>query len=137
MFHAKSPFTIAYEIAEAACEEAKKRAHSKNGNYFDFYYCHAGITTDFETLRQREQSVSARPYSAEEARERFAKYTPLLQAAGRSNVKALGNAAQRSVAEYLFEAERVNGYLGGKGNLATGSKAAAEEMKIIYEMAEF
>ena len=109
----------------------------KNGNYLDFYYCHAGITTDFETLRNREQTVTARPYSYENAKTDFEKYAPLLQKAGRSNVKALGAAVQIGLAEYLFEAERVNSYLKGKETLKTDKTSAESEMKIIYDMSEF
>lgn len=145
VFHAKAPFTVAYEIAEAACESAKKPAHEENGNYLDFYYCHVGVTTDFETLRKREQNMTARPYCYEVAKKRFEKYTHLLQKAGRSNVKALGKAAQFGLAEYLFEAERVNSYLEGKGFLNTVEKSETDEddikledeMKTIYDMAEF
>ena len=137
VFHAKSPFTVAYEIAEAACESAKKLAHKDIGNYFDFYYCHGGITTDFETLRNREQSITARPYSFEKAKSDFGKYIPILQKAGRSNVKALGETAQLGLAEYLFEAERVNSYLKGKETLKTDKTSAESEMKIIYDMSEF
>ena len=137
VFHAKSPFTVAYEIAEAACESAKERAHEKNDNYLDFYYCHASITTDFKTLRNREQTITSRPYSFEKAKSEFRKYLPILQKAGRSNVKALGNAAQFGLAEYLFEAERVNSYLKGKEALKTDKTSAESEMKIIYDMSEF
>ena len=137
VFHAKSPFTVAYEIAESACESAKKLAHKENGNYLDFYYCHAGITTDFETLRNREQTVTARPYSYENAKTDFEKYAPLLQKAGRSNVKALGAAVQIGLAEYLFEAERVNSYLKENGVLKTDKASAEKEMKVIYDMSEF
>ena len=67
----------------------------------------------------------------------FEKYAPLLQKAGRSNVKALGAAAQIGLAEYLFEAERVNSYLKGKETLKTDKISAEDEMKIIYDMSEF
>ena len=146
VFHAKAPFTVAYEIAEAACESAKKCAHEKNGNYLDFYYCHAGITTDFETLRKREQRVTARPYSYEGAIKKFKEYAPLLQQAGRSNVKALGEAAQIGKSEYLFEAERVNSYLEKESFLITDDSKTENkdkktpletEMSIIYDMSEF
>lgn len=137
VFHAKSPFTVAYEIAEAACESAKERAHEKNDNYLDFYYCHASITTDFKTLRNREQTITARPYSFEKAKLEFGKYIPILQKAGRSNVKALGETAQLGLADYLFEAERVNSYLKGKEALKTDKTSAESEMKIIYDMSEF
>lgn len=137
VFHSKSPFTIAYEIAEAACESAKELAHKTPGNYFDFYFCHAGITTDFETLREREQSITARPYKFDEAISKFDEYKDLLHAIGRSNVKALGDAAQLSKADYLFEAERVNAYLGNNGSLKTDPSDFEEEMKLIFDMSEF
>ena len=137
VFHAKAPFTIAYEIAEAACESAKQRAHKENDNYLDFYYCHAGITNDFETLRGREQSITKRPYRFDEAMKLFDEYKPLLQAAGRSNVKALGNAAQEGIAKYRFEVERVNAYLGEKGKLKTNEDGIKKEIGLIYDMAEF
>lgn len=137
IFHAKAPFTVAYEIAEAACESAKQRAHEVEGNYLDFYYCHAGITSDFETLRNREQSITQRPYRYEDAIRAFDRYAPLLQAAGRSNVKALGTAAQISEAKYLFEAERINAYLGNEGGFKTDADGVKEEMGLVYDMSEF
>lgn len=137
VFHAKAPFTIAYEIAEAACESAKQRAHRENGNYFDFYYCHAGVTTDFETLRAKEQSITMRPYRYEEAKTLFEEYIPILQAMGRSNVKALCEAAQMSKATYSFEVKRINSYLGSKGYLEAEEDKNKNEIGIIYDMSEF
>lgn len=146
VFHAKAPFTVAYKIAEAACESAKERAHETNGNYLDFYLCHAGITSDFKTLRKREQRVTARPYSYEDAIKNFKNYAPLLQQAGRSNVKALGDAAQLGKSEYLFESERVNSYLEKESFLITDDSKTENkdkktpletEMSIIYDMSEF
>ena len=135
--HAKAPFTIAYEIAEAACESAKQKAHQKNDNYFDFYYCHAGVTADFETLRSREQSVTKRPYQYEEAKELFGYYAEVLRKAGRSNVKALGEAAQKGEAYYSFEVERVNAYLRRKIEADKTAYSVSEDIGLIYDMAEF
>ena len=67
----------------------------------------------------------------------YKKYLPILQKAGRSNVKALGETAQLGLADYLFEAERVNSYLKGKEALKTDKTSAESEMKIIYDMSEF
>ena len=135
VFHAKSPFNVAYDIAEAACESAKERAHIKDGNYFDFYYCHAGITDDFETLRKHEQKhATARPYKVSEAKKFFEEKLPVLHAAGRANVKALGNAAQEGYEKYLFEVKRINAYLPANSPKLSESK---EDMKIIYDMSEF
>ena len=137
VFHAKAPFTIAYEIAQAACESAKQKAHQKNDNYFDFYYCHAGITTDFKTLRSREQSITKRPYQYEEAKELFGYNAEVLRKAGRNNVKALGEAAQRGESFYKFETERVNSYLRRKSRVDKEAYTVCEDMGLIYDMAEF
>ncbi len=149
IFHAKSPFSIAYEIAEAACESAKKKAKIDNKvnpeNYFDFYYCHAGIVTDFDTLRKREEKVTNRPYKVEDAAELFSCYKPLLQRAGRANVKALGAAARKSIVDYKVEAKRINAYMNkyksnseDKRMFALGNDdAIQEEMKTIVDMSEY
>ena len=136
VFHAGSPFTVAYEIAEECCENAKKTAkkvaaetNGKIENYFDFYYCHGGITTDFDTLRNR-QSITARPYKFDD--NLFDKYKDELQKAGRANVKALGNAIQQGPEHYKFEAKRINAYL--KKDAFSGDE---DEMKVVYDMSEF
>lgn len=135
VFHAKSPFNVAYDIAEAACESAKERAHIEDGNYFDFYYCHAGVTDEFERLRELEQKhTTARPYMVSEAKKLFEEKLPILHAAGRANVKALGNAAQESYEKYLFEVKRINAYLPSSSPKLSERK---EDMKIIYDMSEF
>lgn len=149
IFHAQSPFSIAYEIAEAACESAKKKAKTvepKNPeNYFDFYYCHAGIVTDFDTLREREEKVTNRPYKVENATELFSCYKPLLQRAGRANVKAVGAAVRKSIVDYKVEAKRINAYISKYKSDSTGKKMFAfgndeeikEEMKTISDMSEY
>ena len=135
--HAKTPFSSVYEIAEAACESAKEEAHINDGNYFDFHYCHAGITGTFETIRAFEQKgITNRPYKfvADRGFVEFSEYDDLLRRASRSNVKTLGAAAQRGIENYQFECKRVNAYLSGEGKLF---KAHNEEMKIVYDMSEF
>lgn len=149
IFHAKSPFSIAYEIAEAACESAKKKAKTvdpKNPeNYFDFYYCHAGIVTDFDTLRKKEEKVTNRPYKVENALELFSYYKPLLQRASRANVKALGTATRKSMVEYKVEAKRINAYMSKYKSDSAEKKMFAfgndeeikEEIKTISDMSEY
>lgn len=136
VFHSKSPFNVAYDIAEAACESAKKRAHCVQGNYFDFYYCHAGITSDFDTLRDREQFITKRPYKFDFAKKEFERIGEILRKAGRSNVKVLGTATQIGKEQYCFQAERINAYL-KENALKTENDNFEDEMKIVYDMAEF
>lgn len=135
--HAKTPFSTVYEIAEAACESAKEVAHIKDGNYFDFHYCHAGITGTFETMREFEQKgLTNRPYEfvKDKGFIEFSAYETLLRRSGRSNVKALGAAAQRGFENYQFECKRINAYLSGKGKLFAADR---EDMKTVYDMSEF
>ncbi len=134
VFHAKSPFNVAYSIAEAACEEAKKKAHKKDGNFFCFYYCHSGITNTFDRLHEAEQKhASGKPYETGDLA-RIETYAGMLNAAGRSNVKALGSAAQRGPVDYRFEVQRINAYLKKDETKFTGDE---QEMKLVYDMSEF
>lgn len=135
VFHSKTPFNIVYEIAEAACESAKEKSRTDNGNYVDFYYYHAGITDDFKSLRKAQQvHATARPYKFEEAKATFERLAPVLRKAERSNVKALGSAAQESYERYMFEVKRVNAYLPADSEKFSGTE---EEMRTIYDMSEF
>lgn len=152
VFHAKSPFSIAYEIAEAACESAKKRSREKEGNYFDVYYCHAGIVDEFDNLRKNEEKITGRPYKVEDAKAEFSKYLHIIQEAGRANVKAIGAAARKSVSLYKIEAQRINAYLRKKqakfsdGDIKLFAFAddeniddikIREEMKTVFDMSEY
>ncbi len=136
VFHAKTPFNIAYELAEAACESAKDRAHKKDGNYLDFYYAHGSVTDNFDTLRERDQAkVTARPYSIEEIIGMETNgLLRVLRNAGRSNVKALGAAAQVDRNKYRYEVERVNGYLPKNSDKLSDDE---QTMKIVYDISEF
>ena len=133
VFHAKSPFNVAYEIAEATCEIAKMKSHIQDGNYFCFYYCHSGVTNSFEALHSREQQhASGKPYEISDL-PRINAYAEKLRAVGRANVKVLGDAAQISKARYAYEVRRVNAYLKG----CNGFDGSEEEMKLVYDMSEF
>ena len=134
VFHAKSPFSVAYEIAEAACEAAKKKAHETDGYYFCFYYCHANVSNTFDVLHAAEQKhASGKPYETGDM-DRIERCAAMLRAAGRANVKALGNAAQVSVPRYLREVKRVNAYLGKNAQRFEGTE---EEMRMVYDLSEF
>ena len=64
IFHAHAPFATAYGIAEACCEEAKKKNRQAGGknNLVDFQYCFSGVTGDLQDIRQADQKWLARPY---------------------------------------------------------------------------
>ena len=87
--HAKTPFHKVYALAEAACESAKTLSRGKNGNYL----------------------MTARPYSVADFHGIIDSLVPKLLAAGRSNVKALVEAAQASITNYRFEVRRINAYI--------------------------
>ena len=136
VFHAKAPFNVAYDIAEAACAEAKKQAHTDGGSWFCFYYCHAGVTKSFDKLHDAEQKKSSgKPYPYHpDALDRMERCGAMLNTAGRSNVKALGNAAQRGLTDYRLEVKRVNAYLKKDSPKFTGD---SDERRLVYDMSEF
>ena len=139
VMHAKSPFTVAYEIAEAACENAKKRSRKNIGNYFDFYFCHAGMTADFDSIRKREQIMTGRPYAVSDIRGILSEKAEVLRKAGRANVKSLGIAAQKGQTVFNIEAMRVNAYLAQNNDEEDMSKPEIrpDDLKVVYDIAEF
>lgn len=134
--HSKTPFNMVYEIAEAACESAKALSRSKNGNYIDFYYCHMGVTNDFEAFRKREQYMTGKPYSINDLSAVINNIVPKLLAAGRANVKSLGEAAQKSKTKYLLEVQRINAYIVDKCNAFVKNPYNDEE-KQLFKLAGF
>lgn len=134
--HAKSPFNMVYELAEAACESAKTLSRGKNGNYLDFYYCHMGVTNDFETFRKREQRMTGKPYSIDDISEIINAVVPKLLAAGRANVKSLGESAQQSKTKYLLEVQRINAYIADKC-ASFVKNPDTNENKNLFELAGF
>lgn len=134
--HAKSPFNMVYELAEAACESAKALSREKNGNYLDFYYCHVGVTNDFETFRKREQYMTGKPYSIDDMSAIINAVLPKLLAAGRANVKSLGEAAQKSKTKYLLEVQRINAYIVDKCTSFVKNPGKNENEKL-FELAGF
>ena len=142
VIHAKSPFTVAYEIAEAACENAKKeyrKTPEKPDSYFDFYFCHAGVTADFDYTRKREQKMTGRPYMIADIKGRLKEKAAVLKKAGRANVKSLGVAAQKGQTAFDIEVMRVNAYLADFNDPADmiKPKLLPDDLKIVYDIAEF
>ena len=67
IFHSHYPCYMAYEMAEAACESAKKALRetgTEQGSLIDFHYIHSGLSTDLEELRefQGTSELIARPF---------------------------------------------------------------------------
>ena len=76
IIHSHFPFYMGYQIAEACCASAKKRAKSeeyqidkKIGNFVDFHYSYSGLFTgDLDAVRDKNyvnvenKSLTRRPY---------------------------------------------------------------------------
>lgn len=134
IFHHKSPFADAYEIAEQCCECAKKRAHAVPGNYIDFHFCHAGITNAMEIVRERQEKITARPYMFGDELNEFDTFAERLGESdiGRSNIKELSRAILKGDAYYRYEVARVN------SRISDGEKLSADDERkkqLIYDIA--
>lgn len=104
VFHSHAPFADVYEIAEECCESGKKLSHmegNQNKNYIDFHFCHAGITNDLETIRDRQEcGLTERPYEYGGSWDDFERIGNMLSAVNRSDVKDLGEAIVKGSTYY-------------------------------------
>ncbi len=66
VFHAHYPFARAYELAEQACDNAKKPVHKTHQEqaWLDFHYLRSGVNGDLEDIRElhRTEECIARPW---------------------------------------------------------------------------
>ena len=96
-------------------------------------------------MRKREERVTNRPYKVENAIYLFSYYKPLLQRAGRANVKTLGNSARKGIIDYKVESYRINAYMSKYKAASNNNSMFAlgdndeikEEMKTIADMSEY
>lgn len=110
VFHAHYPFYRAYDLAEQACDNAKKEVH-KSGReeaWLDFHYLRSGVNGDLEDIRElhRTRDCIGRPWFFCEKKQpasvrrldRLEKLIALLQAAGvaRTQLLALGDELETS-----------------------------------------
>lgn len=66
VFHAHYPFYRAYQLAEQACDNAKKLVHAADAEqaWIDFHYLRSGVNGDLEDIRKLHQTQRciARPW---------------------------------------------------------------------------
>ena len=66
IFHSHYPWSVAYSMAEQACDSAKEPVHLSKAEegYIDFHYIHSGVGGDLEEIREKlgMKSISNRPY---------------------------------------------------------------------------
>ena len=66
VFHAHYPFARAYELAEQACDNAKKKVHQTELEqaWVDFHFIHSGVNGDLEDIRDLHgtKDCIARPW---------------------------------------------------------------------------
>ncbi len=120
IFHRHYPFAAAYEMAEAACEKAKKPVHQSEGQnvkdeaWIDFHYIHSGLNGDLDTLRKRQGTAAAmaRPWAVVSSSEdeivsveKIKETVSILQQAevSRSRIKKLGTEVENRVAHAMEE----------------------------------
>lgn len=109
LFRSRAPFADVYKIAESCCKMGKKESHKpgNNGSYVDYHYCHSGITNELDVIRnEQEGKYTLRPYSMEDFKE-LDRIGHVLSAAGRSNVKSLGDSIVKGDSYYRFDVQRI------------------------------
>lgn len=66
IFHSHYPWSVAYSMAEQACDSAKEPVHLSRAEegYIDFHYIHSGVGGDLEEIREKlgTDKISNRPY---------------------------------------------------------------------------
>ena len=125
IFHSHYPVARAYELAEQACDLAKKTVHDSieepNGPYeecwLDFHYIHSGVGGDLEEIRElhNTKNIMARPwFVAGPEREGVQPVSQLDELAetlkkfdiSRANIKTFGAAFEEDEAIAKVEWER-------------------------------
>ena len=134
VFHSHYPFSRAYELAEQACDLAKKPVHEtllqtdSRGNpvpeeecWLDFHFLHSGVACELEDIRDRQDTAScmARPWRVTGngrhtgGRDfdilKFDETVNLWKSCGgsRANIKDIGNSFEQSTADGEYELSRV------------------------------
>ena len=166
LFHSHYPFSMAYAMAEEACDSAKKPVHrpaeKKEGEkgpqfideaWIDFHFIHSGLSGDLADLREQQGTAErmARPWLVtvedEDARMTTKKLSSLAErlrlfhGVTRTNIKALGAAWERSKAEGIAELHRVYSHARCADKLRDElenmfGKDENVQMKAIYDLAE-
>lgn len=117
IFHSHYPWSVAYSMAEQACESAKKPVHisGKEESYIDFHYIHSGIGGDLDEIREKlgTNIISNRPY------------------------RICGDEGNNSIEELDNLAKAINGEDGDMAKLARANlKNVGNLMEESYELAK-
>lgn len=124
IFHRHYPFARAYDLAEQACESAKKKVHTADRPdqcWIDFHYLHGGVPDDLEETRAAHGTagIQMRPWRCDNAEDPtsidrlIALRKEMVSSAGdqgrttRTNLKAVGTLMESSVPEARNEMERI------------------------------
>lgn len=66
LFHSHYPYSMAYAMAEEACDSAKVKVHlpERDESWIDFHYIHSGLNDDLKDLRKIQGTLDrvARPW---------------------------------------------------------------------------
>lgn len=112
IFHAHYPFSMAYQLAEDACDSAKKPVHASGNDeaWLDFHYIHSGLAEGLNAIRDRQGMCGciARPWRMDGENSfaaRMQNMAEILHGAGvsRSRIKRIGAAVENGFAEAQTE----------------------------------
>lgn len=158
IFHNHYPFHMAYDMAEQACDSAKKRMHDSAGetadeSWIDFHYIHSGLQGDLDEIREAQGTalLMARPLRLGEGKEKDAPTLEQLDAMSRwfrsgaekdeekvtrGNLKTLGNALETSDAEGEKELQRIFYRNPGLKKKLEQLGDNQKQKRMIYDLAE-
>lgn len=161
LFHSHYPFSMAYAMAEEACDSAKKKVHrpTEKGRFIDeawidFHFIHSGLNDDLNDLREEQGTADcmARPWAVAgeklpddamttEKLEKLAVLLRLKHGVTRTNIKSLGAAWERRRVDGIAELHRVFAHAPKVGELKEELQDMFGDdentwMKAIYDLAE-
>ena len=156
--HNHYPFHMAYEMAEQACDNAKKRMHESAGenaeeSWIDFHFIHSGLQGDLADIRERQGTADrmARPLRLGAGREAGVPTVEELDRLSewfrsgtdtqddkvtRGNLKNLGAALETSQAEGKKELARVFYRLPQLKDELEQLGDGEKQLRMIYDLSE-
>lgn len=154
LFHRHYPFARAYDLAEQACESAKKKVHTDDAPdqcWIDFHYLHGGVPDDLEETRAEHgtERCMFRPWRCDDETDPasidrlFCLGRTMMTFTGeegkttRTNLKTLGTAMEASESEAAGELRRIFFRAPGlKDKLEELFPGEENQLRAIYDLSE-
>ncbi len=121
------PYNKGYDIAEALCESAKRKAKKESGNYcaFDYYICQNGMISTVEEDEAKFKNLYSKPYFVNRGQHKDDDYEELIErikdlaseSMTISKIKEIRNAYEKGDDYIEMVMKRISSRLGEKHKL--------------------